>query len=114
MLSVNSTVNIILRRDEEVDCLAVVEDFACGPGTGNVGTQPVRACNVQLCPRRMLQFLAIGQNPLAGQSGRHLKPRQGQQMGAHVLEGLNRCRIDRIGGGLGKIRRWGLRRGRVR
>ena len=56
----------------------------------------------------MLQFLAIGQNPLAGQSGRHLKPRQGQQMGAHVLEGLNRCRIDRIGGGLGSTCRWGL------
>ena len=54
--------------------------------------------------RRVLQLLAVGQDALAGQLGRHAKALQRLQVRAHVLEGLNRRRID-------GVRRRGLRIG---
>ena len=87
---------VLLRGRVERDRLAVVEDLALGPGAVHHGAQLVRTLDVHIGRRRVLQLLAVGQNALAGQLGRHVKALQRLQERAHVLEGLNRRRIDRI------------------
>ena len=101
---------VLLRRRVERDRLAIVEELAFGTGAAHQGAHLVRTLDVHVRRRRMLQLLAIGQNALAGQFGRHPEALQGLQVRAHVLERLNRRGIDGIrrrrGGGRGAVCAW--------
>ena len=84
----------LLRRYEDGRQLAVIEDFAECPGADHFHAQHVRSMDIGIRYRRMLQFLAIRQDLLASQVGRHAEALEGLQMGTHVLECLDRLGVD--------------------